>query len=352
MKIALVGVGYWGSKLLRNLVSLVGPEGVVVVDSHLDRLAAITADSPALTCRLSLDQALDDEEVGAVLVATPVASHAALVEQALAAGRHVFVEKPLTTDLQVATALVDLAEQKGLVLMVGHTFLFSPRVRWLHDHLRRDDAGVVHYLTSSRLNLGIHRSDANVLWDLGPHDASIILHLLGETPCRARASGRGLVHADTPDVAFIDLTFPSGVIASIHVSWMAPRKVRNIVVVSDRDMLVYDDTAPDEAVKVYNRGVDLGDSVEFGEHQLTYRYGSTVAPHITMQEPLRLELAEFLDAIADQRAPASDGRFALGVVAALAAADQSMRLGGDAVDVVAPALRPAEDGLPSLVGLP
>jgi len=333
MKVALVGTGYWGSKLLRNLVALMGGDNVVAVDSHLDRLAEVCAVYPTVRACRSLDEALADADVAAVVIATPVESHARLAEAALRSHRHVLVEKPLTTSVSAAADLVDLAEAHERVLMVGHTFLFSPRVQWISDFLQRRGLGGLHYITSSRLNLGMHREDANVIWDLAPHDFSVIFHLLGEFPSSVTTSARSVVRADLPDVAFIDLMFTSGVIASVAVSWFAPRKIRSLMLVGDSSMLVYDDTDPEEPVKVHDRGVVLDDSADFGMHQLTYRYGDTIAPHIAVREPLAQQLAHFVDAIERRVSPLSDGRFGLGVVAALEAADASWRSGGIPVPV-------------------
>jgi predicted dehydrogenase len=244
------------------------------------------------------------------------------------------VEKPLTTSTDEAAGLADLADRRGLQLMVGHTFLFSPRVRWIANRLSEGGVGRVHYVASSRLNLGQHRSDANVIWDLAPHDFSIILHLLDEMPVTVQTSARSVVRDGMPEVAFIDLTFPSGVIASVAVSWLAPRKVRNMVIVGDESMVVYDDTEPDEPVKVYDKGVELEESADFGAHQLTYRYGDTIAPHIPVTEPLAEQVAHFVRCITSGDRPISDGWFGTRVVAALEAADRSWRDGGRPASVV------------------
>lgn len=333
MKIALVGSGYWGSKLLRNLVAVVGGDGVVVVDVDVDRLAQACSAYPAIGAYHHLDEVLADPDIGAVVIATPVATHEALATAVLESGRHALVEKPLSTSVDSARRLVELAEARGLVLMVGHTFLFSPRVQWLADFLNARDGDDLHYVTSSRLNLGIHRSDVNVIWDLAPHDFSVMFYLLGEMPLTAQTSARSIVQPDHPDVAFVDLAFPSGVIASIAVSWFAPRKIRNLMVVGDSFMLVYDDTDSEEPVKVHDRGVVLEDPADFGMHQLTYRYGDTIAPHIAVREPLAEQITQFIDAIEHNTEPLSDGRFGLDVVAALEAADASWRNGGVPVAV-------------------
>lgn len=335
-KVALVGIGYWGSKLLRNLVGMLGPQGVVAVDAHLDRLAWACSQFPTIDVESDMAAALADPDVEAVIVATPVQWHAEHTRMALEAGRHVLVEKPITTSADEAAALANLAEQRGLQLMVGHTFLFSPRVRWIADRVKRGGIGRLHYVTSSRLNLGQHRSDANVIWDLAPHDFSIIMHLLDEMPISVQTNARSVMQTGLPEVAFIDLTFPSGVIASVAVSWLAPRKVRNIVIVGDESMVVYDDTEPDEPVKVYDKGVQIDEAADFGTHQLTYRYGDTIAPHIAVHEPLTEQLACFVRSIESGERPLSDGWFGVRVVAALEAADRSWRDGGQPMAVGQP----------------
>jgi predicted dehydrogenase len=336
MRIGLIGTGYWGAKLLRNLVALVGVDDVVVVDHHVDRLAEAVGAYPSVRTYRSLDEALDKTDIEAVVIATPVSTHAPLAARALAAGRHVLVEKPLTMSLAEADQVVELAEHRGLVLMVGHTFLFSPRVRWIADFVREGRLGELHYMTSSRLNLGLHRIDSNVIWDLAPHDISVLIHLIGETPTTVTTAARSIVRKEVPDVAFMDFTFDSGLIASITVSWFAPRKIRSVMLVGDARMLVYDDTDSEEPVKVHDRGVVLEESSDFGLHQLTYRYGDTLAPHIEVTEPLAGQLASFINVIEGRESALSDGRFGRAVVASLEAADASWRSGGVPVEVPIP----------------
>jgi predicted dehydrogenase len=269
-----------------------------------------------------------------VLLATPARTHHVLARRALEAKRHVFVEKPLAHSVAHAADLVTLAENVERVLMVGHTFLFSPRVEWLYDYVNNNGMGPVHYAASSRLNLGLHRTDINVIWDLGPHDFSIIFHLLGEFPVRVQSTARGMVIDGQPEVAFIHMVFPSGAIASVNLSWLAPRKVRQLTLVGAQSMVLYEDTHAEEPVKVHDKGVEVPDSTDWGQHQLTYRYGDTIAPHIPVQEPLNLELRHFLSCLTSGERPRSDGEFGLGVVTALEAADRSWRSGGAPVEVV------------------
>ena len=332
MKIALVGLGYWGEKILRNLVTLVGPGSVLAIDRRSQCREAVERLYPGLSCAESLDAALDDPDVRAVVLATPAVTHGSLGRQVLQAGRHLLVEKPLATSVRAAEELVKLASERDLRLMVGHTFLFSPRVDALTASLESGRIGNVHYVTTSRLNLGLYQEDINVIWDLAPHDFSIVFHVLQEFPVlvqtMARSSQRGV-----PDVAFIHLAFPSGAIASTTVSWRAPRKVRNTVVVGDQGMIVYDDTQPDEPIKLYDRGVVGLESASFGEHQLTYRFGATVSPHVSAAEPLSVQLRHFLSNIEQGIDGLSDGRFGLEVVKALECADRSWQSGGVPVSV-------------------
>jgi predicted dehydrogenase len=340
MKVAIVGLGYWGPNLLRNLVALIGPDSVVVVDHSLDRIAAVIPQYPGVTYYLSLEQALDDDEVVAVIVATPVSSHAGLVYQALEAGRHVLVEKPLAGSVADAVGLVAFAEEQRRVLMVGHTFLFSPRVERMMEYVQEGRLGTLQYATSSRLNLGLHQRDVGVIWDLAPHDFSILFHLLGEFPVSAQTSGRSVVRTGCLDVAFVNLSFGSGIVVSVDVSWLAPRKIRNTVLVGDRQMMVYDDLNSEEPVKIYDKGVVIPDPDSFGEHQLTYRHGDVQAPYISPREPLAQELAHFLACIDGTEACRSDGYFGLQVVKALEAAERSWQQGGWPV-AIEPALPPA-----------
>jgi predicted dehydrogenase len=335
MTVGLVGVGYWGEKILRNLVTLVGPAGVVAVEPRIDRRRAVHRMYPGLACADSLATALENDSLTAVVVATPVETHAELAVAALNAGRHVLVEKPLATSVADAGRIAQLASDRNRRLMVGHTFLFSPRVEVLTASIQTGRIGRIHYITTSRLNLGLYREDINVIWDLAPHDFSILFHVLQELPVIVQTMAGSSVRADVPDVAFINLTFPSGVIASVSVSWRAPRKVRNTVIVGDAGMIVYDDTQPDEPVKLYDRGVVALESSSFGEHQLTYRYGDTVSPHVSAQEPLLLQLRHFLSSIENGTDCTSDGWFGLEVVRALEAADLSWRSGGMPITVQA-----------------
>lgn len=331
--VAVVGLGYWGPKLLRNLTALLGDQGVVAVDTDPSRLAAVRKQYPWVRCHDSLETALNREVIQGVVVATPVRSHAGLARTALEAGCGVLIEKPLAASAEEARELVAVAQYREQVLMVAHTFLFSRRVQWLAGCIRKGQLGAIHYATSSRLNLGLHRPDVNVIWDLAPHDFSILFHLLGEFPVSVQASGRGVVRPDGCDVAFINMAFPSGVVAAVDVSWMSPKKIRNTVVVGDARMAIYDDTDNESPVQIYDRGVITGDSADYGRNQLTYRYGDTVHPYIAPDEPLGVELSHFLECLNHGAASVSDGLFGLHVVEALEAAEESRIRDGVRVEV-------------------
>lgn len=338
-KIGLVGLGYWGPNLLRNLVAAIGGSEIVAIDHRVDRRAAVCANYPAVSEAASLEEALEKHELAGVVVATPVTTHYELARMALEAGCHVMVEKPLAASSEDARSLVELADLRGLTLMVGHTFLFSPRVERICELVAEGRLGRVQYVTSSRLNLGLHQADVSVIWDLAPHDFSIIFRVLGEFPESVHTSGRAMVRHDRLDVAFVNLTFPSGIVASVSVSWLAPSKARSTVLVGDRQMLVFDDIDNEQPIKLYDKGVVLSDSVDFGEHQLTYRFGDMLAPHVPAREPLARQVEHFIACSNGFGECVSDGWFGLGVVQALEAAEQSWALGGAAVDI-APVDRP------------
>jgi predicted dehydrogenase len=333
-KVALVGLGYWGPNLLRSLAAMAGAEHVVVVDQSVERVAVACAQYPATTGCSSLDEALESHNVWATIIATPVSTHHDLVRTALDAGSHVLVEKPLARSVAEAADLVLHAERSNRTLMVGHTFLFSPRVELIERLVRDGRLGAIQYVTSARLNLGLHQSDVSVIWDLAPHDLSIILRVLGEVPTRIRTTGRAMVRPNRPDVAFLQLDFPSGVVASVSLSWLAPSKARNTVIVGDKQMLVYDDLQAEQPIRLYDKGITLNDPDNFGEHQLTYRHGDVLAPHVPAREPLAQEVAHFLDCCEDAGPCRSDARFGLDVVRCLEAAEASWFEDGEAVWVV------------------
>jgi predicted dehydrogenase len=329
--LVVVGYGYWGPNIVRNVAER--PELRLVGLCERDELRATEFRSRYAGKRVypDFDEVLLDPRVEAVAIATPPATHYTLARRALEAGKHVLVEKPLATTPSQALELVELAEQAGLVLMPGHTFLYSPSVGKVRQLIRNNVVGEVYFVTSSRMNLGIYQADGVVL-DLAPHDVSILTYWLDEPVVQVAATGRGVFQAGVPETAFLTFEFASGTQANVQVSWLAPRKLRQMVVVGSRRMVQYDDAAGDDSVRIYDRGLDFHQPPEnFGEYRLTYRTGDMVAPRIEPLEPLALELQDFARAISEGTEPRSNARFGLEVVRVLHALEQSMRAGGTPV---------------------
>lgn len=333
MKVAVVGLGYWGPNHVRNLLSIDACSGVVAVDLDLDRAERAVAGRPRASASADLAAVLADPELGAVVVSTPVFTHTDVTRQVLDAGKSCLVEKPLTTSAAHARELVELARSRGLLVTAGHTFLFSPPVQAVTQMLRRGELGTPLYLQGSRVNLGIHNPDVSVLWDLAPHDLSILLEWVAERPTRVAASGRSSHPGHPPDVAFLDVEFGSGFVANLHLSWLAPTKIRRMTLVGQRRMVVYEDTHPEEPVKVYDKGVDLPDPRNFGEYRLSYRTGDVVSPRIPVWEPLRRQLEVFVERVAAGETPDEREERVIDIVAVIEAAERSLALGGTPVDL-------------------
>ncbi len=330
--VAVVGLGYWGPNFVRNLYELPGAEAVAACDLDHDRLDAIRRRYPATRTTSSFDDVLADDDVSAVVLATPVSTHYSLARRALEAGKHVLVEKPLTSSSVEAAELLALAQTRGLVLMPGHTFLYSPPVVMMRELIASGTLGDIYFISTSRVNLGLHQADVSVIWDLGPHDFSILRYWLAETPSAVAALSRDCIGSGAPDVAFINLTFPSGTIAHVELSWLAPSKLRRTTVVGAEKMVVYDDVST-EPVRIFDSGVTLPNPETFGEYRLTYRTGDIVSPRIEPTEPLLLELRDFLAAILTGARPRSDAQLGMDVVQIIEAAHRSLDAGGGIVEI-------------------
>ncbi len=323
---AVVGLGYWGPNLVRNLQEVPDAALVAVCDLDPDALATIGRRYPAVGLTTDFDEILADDAIEAVAIATPVNTHFRLVAAALEAGKHVFVEKPLASSLAEAVELIELATARDLVLLPGHTFLYSPPVNAVKNLIDTDELGDIYFISMSRVNLGLHQRDVSVVWDLGPHDFSILRYWLGETPSFVTAISRSCVLPGTPDVAFINLEFPSQTIAHIELSWLAPSKLRRTTIVGTRSMVVYDDTS-NEPVRVFDSGVNPPAPATFGEYRLTYRSGDIVSPRIVAAEPLALEMTDFCAAIRTGSEPRSSALVGLEVVRMMEAVDASLATG-------------------------
>jgi predicted dehydrogenase len=331
--VAVVGYGYWGPNLARNVAESPDMQLLALCERDAQRGVAFSQRFPGVPVREELDHVLADPDVDAVIVATPPATHHALVKRALEAGKHVLVEKPLATTTAHAQELVDIAAREDLVLMPGHTFVYSPAVNTVRSLLTEGVIGDVYFVTSARMNLGKYQRDG-VVCDLAPHDLSILMYWLDEPVVQVTTSACTVFQEGVPETAFMTLTFESGTTANIQVSWLAPRKVRQMVVVGSKRMVQYDDTASDEPVRIYDRGMDIdfaGMPATFGEHQLTYRSGDVVIPRIDAHEPLSLELADFARAIRKGTMPRSNAALGLEIVSVLEAADASLRRNGQPI---------------------
>ena len=332
LRVAVVGLGYWGPNLVRNLNEIDEAELVVVCDLDRERLERVGHRYPAVRTTTSYETILNDSEVDAIVIATPVSTHFRLGMDAIAAGKHVFIEKPLATSSSEALRLAAAARAAGVMIMPGHTFLYSPPVMAIHDLIAAGDLGDLLFISSSRVNLGLHQSDISVVWDLAPHDFSILHYWLGETPTHASATARACIVPSIPDVAFINLEYASGTIAHVELSWLAPSKLRRTTIVGSKKMVVYDDTS-NEPVRVFDSGVMPREPTSFGEYQLTYRTGDIISPHIAPLEPLFQQLQDFCRAIRVGSTPRSSIALGLDVVQMMEAVDRSLSQRGARVEV-------------------
>jgi predicted dehydrogenase len=324
VRVAVQGCGYWGSKHVRVLQSLETVDHVVAVDPDPERLKAIEATYSEVQTATDIEAVLG--EVDAVIIATAPETHFELATYALGAGKHVLVEKPMATTVKDASAMVDLAIERGLALGVGHTFEFNTAVWALRDLMLEGELGRPLYIDSARLNLGLYQSRTNAIWDLAPHDVSITNFLLGDTPTRVRAWGLTCLHRRLEDVGYLWLEYErQNVHAHIHVSWLDPCKVRRVTVVGDQKMAVYNDLSNDEPVRIYDKGLHPIPELETPDMPHTYRVGSIVSPHVPFGEPLREMDAQFVAAAASGGQPMVDGFNGLAVVRILEAAERSLR---------------------------
>jgi predicted dehydrogenase len=325
IRVGVIGAGYWGPNIVRNLYEAPGAEAVAVADLSQERLDAIHKRFPAVRVTTDYRELLDDPSIDAICIVTPVRTHRKLAEEAFAAGKHVFVEKPLAYSVSDAEAIVRAGDRAGKTLMVGHTFVYNPAVEVVKGIVDSNGLGRVHYLDSQRVNLGLHQFDTNVLWDLGPHDVSIALYWLDEEPEWVQCSGACFVQANIEDVVFLMIGFPSGAIAHAHLSWLAPSKLRTMTVIGSQKMVIYDDNQSVEKVKIYDQGVDKLDSDEL---RRSYRAGDIHSPRVPMTEALQVEMRHFIECVRDGKKPRSDGEAGLMVVRVLELAMRSLRSGG------------------------
>lgn len=337
VKMAIVGCGYWGQNLIRNFFEAEGAELTTVCDSDENALAKVRRRFPTLQLSKSLDEVLDDPNIDAVAFATPASTHFPFAQRALLAGKHVLVEKPMCTSAGLVQELMDIAEQTARTLMVDHTFLYTPAVRKMKKLIDSGEIGDMLYYDSIRINLGLVQSDTNVLWDLGPHDFSIMDYLCPLEPRSVSASAVKHLHCQHDNIAYVTVRFANTMIAHFHLNWLAPVKVRTTLVGGSKKMLVYDDLQSSEKIKVYDRGITEKHDPQRRERMLTgYRDGDILVPKLETTEALRLMAEEFVNSIREHRRPITDGVHAYRVVRLLEAAQRSIEQHGREIDLDLP----------------
>ena len=346
IRVGVIGCGYWGPNLIRNLRQSSDCQLKIICDASEQRLRHMHKLHPDVPVTTRFEDVVNDREIDAVVIATPVRFHYSMAKACLEAGKHTFIEKPMARTEAEGEELVALAESQGLILMVGHTFLFSPAVHRMKEIIDSGDIGEVQYIAARRLNLGLFQKDINVAWDLAPHDISIILHLLEEQPAHVSCQGSCHVTRNIEDVTTMYLSFRRNRCAIVQNSWLDPKKVRQMTVVGSRRMIVYDDTEPLEKLKIYDARVEVMPHYDtFAEFAYSYHYGDSYVPYVKQDEPLRLECQHFLECIREARAPITGGRQGLEVVRILEAASHSLRQQGAAIPIGA-AMRNGYHGQP------
>lgn len=336
MNVALIGFGYWGPNLGRQIAGSEGASLHSICDTDPQKRERAERMHPHVKVVSDAEAVLGDPNIDAVAIATPVSTHYPLTKQALEFGKHVLVEKPMATTVEDCNDLIHLAHRAERVLMVGHVFLFSPPVRRIKEYIDDGLLGTIYYVYSQRLNLGIIRKDVNALWNFAPHDLSILDYWFGGSPSHVAARGYSFIQPTIEDVVFMTLDYPNDIAAHVHISWLDPRKARIMTVVGSEKMIVYNDTDPEARVMIFDKGVDKmhlgspGDAVSlgqydtFGEFQLLLRAGDVIIPRLSSQEPLAVQFQHFLDCIEHGDVPLTDGKHAVRVIETLEAAQASL----------------------------
>jgi predicted dehydrogenase len=333
MKIGVIGYGYWGPNLVRNFTELESTQVKWCADTRPDRRALVKKRYPFITVTENARQVFEDSEVNAVVIATPVSAHYQLAKEALERGKHVLVEKPMTRSVVEAQELVELANRKGLVLMVDHTFIYTGAVRKMKEIIDVGELGDLYYLDSVRVNLGLFQTDIDVLWDLAPHDLSILTYLMHETPKFVSATGADHTGSGLVDMAYVTMYFTDKFIAHVHVNWLSPVKIRQMLIGGSRRMLVYNDMEPSEKVRVYDRGVRVTTEESIHKTLVDYRTGDMWAPKLENREALAVECEHFVECVRFNKVPWSNGVAGLNVVRLLEATQESIVKGGVKVQV-------------------
>jgi len=336
LKVGVVGCGYWGPNLIRNFRALPGCQLKVMCDLSEQRLNHLKALYPDVQSLMDYDYMLNEAGLDAVVIATAVKTHYPMAKASLLAGKHTFIEKPMASSSEQCEELIEIAQKKGLVLMIGHTFLYSPAVRKIQEIVNSGDIGEIRYISARRLNLGLFQKDINVAWDLAPHDISIILSVIGEQPTTVNCRGSAHITRGIEDVTTMCLGFARQRTAIIHSSWLDPRKVREMTIVGSKRMIVYDDLAPLEKIRIFDARVERPPHYDtFAEFQYAYHYGDMYVPYIKQEEPLKTECQHFLDSIKNGASPLTDGKQGLKLVRILEASTKSLKKGGAPIELAA-----------------
>lgn len=329
LNVAVVGCGYWGPNLIRNFNQI--PDCTMKACCDLDekKLQRMMTLYPGIEATDNLDNILNDPAIDAVAIATPVYTHRDIGKRCLEHNKHVLIEKPMASSSKECLELIQLAEKKNRILMVGHTFEYTAAVNKAKEIVESGELGEIYYISCVRVNLGLFQPDINVIWDLAPHDISIIFYILNQFPISLNAQGKAHFNEKIEDVATVTLNFPNGTIAFLHNSWLDPDKIRKITIVGSKKMLVYDDISQNEKIKIFDKGVEVPPYYDsYAEFHFSYRYGDIYVPRLNEYEPLGFECKHFLECIRDNKSPRSDGRSGLRVVSVLEAANKSLRNNG------------------------
>jgi predicted dehydrogenase len=336
IKVGVVGCGYWGPNLIRNFRSLPDCSLKMMCDISEPRLKHLRALYPEVQGATDFNHALNGAGLDAIVIATAVRFHFSMAKASLLAGKHTFIEKPMAASAQECAELIEIAREKGLVLMIGHTFLYSPAVRKIKEIVDKGDIGEIRYICARRLNLGLFQKDINVAWDLAPHDISIIQYIMNEQPIAINCQGSAHVTPGIEDVTTMWLSFEKQRTAIIHSSWLDPRKVREMTIVGSRRMIVYDDVAQQEKIRIFDARVERPPHYDtFAEFHYAYHYGDVYSPYLKQEEPLKTECQHFLDCINNGVTPLTSGQKGLELVQILEASSQSLKRGGGPVGLVA-----------------
>ncbi len=332
LKVGVIGVGYWGPNIVRNLVANPNTAVPICADLKLERLNYIRSIYPFIQITQDYREVINHADVDAVVICTPVVTHYEIALETLKAGKHVLIEKPMTATSAQAEELINLAEQKGLTLMVDHTFLFTGAVQKIKELVSGGEIGDLYYFDSVRINLGLFQHDINVLWDLAPHDISIMNFLIEQLPEAVVATGSDHLDNGLEDVAYLTVYYPEKLIAHIHVNWLSPVKIRQTLISGTRKMIVWDDNSPSEKVKVYDKGIEIIQTTDQIYNTLIqYRTGDMYCPKIPQKEALAVEMQHFVDCINEKTTPISGGELGLLVVRILEAAEKSIKNRGKEV---------------------